>query len=421
MRLFLTTPLFLLFSFLSIAQIDSTTTLTPGGNLESVFDHYGNKYDISEIQIDTITLLNGIPKNNFGGSCGYFNVYYAQNSGMGNFSDPIHQERRDVICQLLMDISDFIIPADTGVTVNILVADTTIFPVSPSTANILGLASGFYVLPNTAPSFSGIADNEIWKTVNNGQDSYQNVTGQLTTPNQFGSVSNFYHGVMAFNFENSSINWHLDLTTPTSSGLYDLYTVALHEFTHALGFATLTDSLGQSRFGPDFPYYSRYDRFLQTNNGNPLLVNSGSCSMYNYEFNSSLTPTVLTSNSNLCSEYIHYMGSVDIEVYTPTTYQPGSSLSHFPDSCLAVTPTNEYYVMDYSSGTGQSGMNRYLREEERLVLCDLGYNVNNFYGNQLYTDLINDHDNNHQYSNPVCPGIQVAGINDGIDQYGYYT
>lgn len=148
-------------------------------------------------------------------------------------------DRRNVICQVFSDISAFIgSPLTTnGLNnkVNIWVRD--INAVTTNTNSTLGLATGFYCAPILNNNISGIVDNEIWKTIHSGVDSYTNVVPPV---NIFGGTSSsggtYYHGMMSFNFT-GVFNWNTNMgLTTIPSGDYDLYTVALHEITHALGF-----------------------------------------------------------------------------------------------------------------------------------------------------------------------------------------
>ena len=160
-----------------------------------------------------------------------------------------------------------------------------------------------------------------------------------------------------------------------------------------------------------YPYYSRYDMFLQTQAGTPLITNTGGCLMYNWGFNSSLSTTILqpgytgacTQDHTVCLQAINYAGAVTQPVYTPDCFSDGSSLSHFEDECqvpgtFTVIPSNNaYFVMSNANGSGAAFMKRYLKPEERLVLCDLGYSVNTSYGNiGNLTD--------YTYGGSVCPG-----------------
>jgi Secretion system C-terminal sorting domain/Periplasmic copper-binding protein (NosD) len=268
---------------------------------------------------------------------------------------PNDDARRAVVCQVFEDLAQFITPANPNTPVNIWVRDIGL---TGAPANALGGASSFYIYPAGAGA-QGILDGAVWQTIQSGHDAYTNVVSPLVSQNQqIGSV--FYHGMMAFNFTN--FNWQTDLTTPIANipgganGNYDLYSVVLHEITHALGFASLIFQDGTSKLssaGTGDAYFSRYDKFLRKGNTTILILTDGaSCGdMYNFAYNSGAglpassiiapNPTNLNcatapsdmSSGSSCANAIWYRGSIRQPVYTPYCYQEGSSLSHFEDMC----------------------------------------------------------------------------------------
>ncbi|MBK8368162.1 MAG: hypothetical protein IPL10_12300 [Bacteroidetes bacterium] len=417
----------------SIAQFYAP--LSPEAKLDTVFDQNGNKFSLNDIRIDTTT--RSVPP--FGKTTqlctsGYFDLYFETGSGMEGTSQ-VEIDRRAVVCQVFSDISAFMPSPLTsnglGNRVKIWVRDVNNIP--GGNAGVLGLALAYYNI--AASTNGGIADNEIWKTIHSGYDSYTGVTSPLIST---GNAGNFYHGYMAFNF--SGINWNTVLATNTIAvNQYDLYTVVLHEVTHALGFASLINYNGLSKMGTAYNYFNRFDLFLKKGSQN-LITNSGACSsMYGYQFNSSLSSTVVVpgctitptpttsvgSDLTTCSVSITYSGSTNVPVYTPNCFEPGSSLSHFEDicqvgsgfssTCSATPPNNNlYYVMSNASPVGNCGLKRYLKPEERLVLCDLGYSVTTTYGGATAQ-------NSFTYSGSTCQGLNVTGLNDGINANGTYA
>uniref|UniRef100_UPI0037524921 T9SS type A sorting domain-containing protein n=1 Tax=Flavobacterium sp. TaxID=239 RepID=UPI0037524921 len=317
------------------------------------------------------------------------------------------------------DISNFITSplSTTGNKVNIWVRNIANLSVPSGT---LGLASSFYIpYANSTNTIGGILDGEIWKTIHTGVDSYTNISSATNT---------FYHGQVAFNFNDPSINWNTNLSINSPTNLYDLYTVILHEVFHSLGFNSFINQNGTS-IDPS-PYYSRYDTFLRTKNNIPLLT-IGSCSMYDVSFNSSVSPTLLRPgctlpnnisagvlNSTVCNNAIKYVGSSTVPVYTPTCFEQGSSLSHFEDllypTCASPYGNDSYFVLSNVNVIGTT--KRYLKPEERNVLCDIGYNVKTTFGT---TTTSNGY---YNYGGTSCAGISVAGLNDGINSSnGSYT
>lgn len=401
------------------AQAPPPSNLTPNSVLDTVYDRFGTKKllkDIMFVKTGSVSVLpipgpsgpsgpTGVSALNQ--TCGYFQVYFALNSGMEIPADPAHIRRRNVICQLLTDMSAFLYSPLTGTnTVNILIDDMTM----SSSAGAAGVASGYYAHA-TNPQFTqpGIADNEMWKTIHAGVDSYTGVAPPVNL-----SVNSFFHGWMAFDFT-GAINWNELMNVTASPSQMDLYTVALHELTHALGFASLINNTGISKFGSLSNYYSRYDLFLKDNLGQSLLTNTGACSpVYGQTFNPLVPLSALSPIPASCPNDIVFAGSVNQKCYTPSSFAPGSSLSHFEDICHAPTPypIGTYYVMN--SGTPFGVSKRFLKQEERMALCDLGYKTNTTYGTPAdftYTTYVG-----------TCKGIEVAGICDGVAAGGFlYT
>ncbi len=422
---------------------EKQTILSPNGILDDVFDHYGRKYKLSDLIIAKETKDGkGTTAKTTLITCnsGYFNLYFETGCGMEIVGNPTHDARRAVVCKVFEDLSNFINSplSTTGKKVNIWIRNINNVITAPNTPDgVLGLASSFYTMPyNTTSGFGGIVDNEVWKTIHTGNDSYTNVSSPLSSTGiSSGSSGIYYHGMAAFNFNttdnpsipnNPAINWHTNLSTNASSNLYDLYTVLLHEGTHALGFASLINGNGSSKFGPGYNYYSRYDRFLKNSTALQfLLTNTNACSsMYNYSFNSALNASILAPNASaqpcnyqttVCRSAIRYVGLSNVPVFTPNCFQPASSLSHFEDQCISApnaNNNNSYFTMADAIGTGMT--KRYLKPEERNVLCDLGYTVNTTFGSSVFNGTFN-------YGGTACSGIKVAGTNDGINSNGAYS
>ncbi len=397
--------------------------LSPNGLFDKVFDHYGNNYKLSDVLIgqevrgdnnQIVRSTNPAPM-----TCGYYDLYFETGSGMEDISNPIHVERRNVLCRVLTDLSNFInSPLTTnGLNnkVNIWVRNINNVITAPESPNgVLGLASSFYTMPyNNVAGFGGIVDNEIWKTIHLGRDSYTNVVSPLmSTGISVGQSGIFYHGMMAFNFSDSAISWNTDLTVTSFPNNYDLYTVILHEMTHALGFASLLNSNGLSKFGTGYNYFSRYDTRLKNNPNTQFLINkqTNACgSMYNYVFNNAINTSVLQPTSNACNNKVRYVGLSNVPVHTPTAFSPPSSLSHFEGVCVSPNPS---FVME--SAIGMNVIRRFLKPQERNVLGDLGYSVNTSYG------VSTTYQGTTTYTGALS-GINVAGMNDGISSNGVYT
>ncbi|MBU1719129.1 MAG: PKD domain-containing protein, partial [Bacteroidetes bacterium] len=391
-----------------------TPLITPGGVFDTILDMYGNKYLLSDLSVSNALSGNNSYQTKSTMLCspaGYFNLYFEEGSDMEGSG--VQEQRREVICQLFRDISAFIAsPLETNGLdnhVNIWVRD---FNNIPNTGGALGIASPFYCLPAGASTVGGIADNEIWKTIISGFDSYTNVASPILTVG--GQSLSFFHGMVAFDF--SSFNWHAQLSDNTSHSLYDLYTVALHEVTHSMGFASLIAVDGSSKFAPNYNYYSRYDLFLQTQDGEDLITNTGGCSLYDYAFAGG---DLITINPFDCDNAILFGGTVNQLVYSNPPFSNGTSLSHFEDVCHRLGGVDDpkandsYYVMSDSYNPTFTLMKRIYTPEERNVLCNLGYSVSAIWGSGIAHNYFD-------YGDNFCVENHVVGINDGINSDGTF-
>lgn len=140
-----------------------------------------------------------------------------------------------------------------------------------------------------------------------------------------------------------------------SNGRLDLFSITLHEVTHALGFLSLIAPGGGSGIGGP---YSLYDIRLHNGRGE-LLIDPVSAKF-------------IADPADILSNQIYFEGALcgtKSPVYSPSPYAPGSSLSHFDAYRSGVR-----YVMRYATGGGDD---RELTEEELHTLCDIGYRMHN--------------------------------------------
>lgn len=406
-------------SFYAKAQV------TPGGKFDTIFDKEGQKYALLDLAINPLlgsTSANAKPPATSSCSAGYFDLYF---SNASIFSGPNGPNYKNIVCTVFNDISNFLISplsASTNTTkVNIFVDETL-------TPGLGGTGSSFYVMPIFPSSPNpGLATNAIFKTITSGQDAYSGVVSSIFTGN------GFYHGQINLG---QTINWNFNLgTSIVPSGQIDLYTVILHEALHACGFASLMDFNGVSRFGVNNNYYDRYDMFLHNSASFPLLTTTAPTnSITNLIYSGPVTQInpgncVVSGNSNItaCPQAARFIGnSINVGVYTPNCYESGSSLSHFEElcsvpasfngTCPVVPPGSNndlYYVMSNANSAGNCSAKRYPKEEERIALCNIGYNVNS-----NYTSIAVG--GNYTYTNNTCNPLQIFGVNDGYIN-GSYT
>ncbi len=397
------------------------------------FDRFGNEYNIEDLNINSNKSLGGIATIHAAPtvscSAGYFIAYYPS----GSFWDG-NTAAQNVLCAVLTDLSNFIssslsTSAGVGPKIRLYCMNT------PTTIpGALGSASAFHVFPNNPVNPNqGIIDNQIYKMIISGIDSYSAI------PSSFVNGNAFYHGIIQINPSPQGGNWNMNLTNSNvGSSEFCLYTLLLHEVVHALGFASLISSNGTSVFGSLNNFYSRYDKFLKDASGASLIssTTASTCANSNIVFTSSLSTVIASATSGCisdvttCSTAVQYSSTnVNVPVYTPNCFEQGSSLSHFEDMCPipstvnlgCATNTNnaannnKYYVMSNGAGTGTCYVNRFLKTEERYVLCDLGYSVNTVYGSTVAGS-------NYTYAGTSCSGSNIWGMNDGLVNGSYsYT
>ena len=169
--------------------------------------------------------------------------------------------------------------------------------------------------------------------------------------------------------------------------------------------------------------FGKYDLHLKDSNNNNLLThNAGAKLMYAYKSKYSVNVSFTHSGVTRCSSAVKYAFTdtmlPKVPVYSPKNYESGSSLSHFEDMCYCPAPysnnnscNDKYFVMCEFADTGI--YKRYLKPEEREVLCNLGYGVNTVYGNVADSTYFN-------YGGVACSIQTVWGINDGVAA-GAYT
>ncbi len=411
--------------------------LTPGGKFDAVFDRFGKKYDLADLNLrsprplgnDNYTIAT-VPTMSC--AAGYFNLYFSPVSSMfatGSMS----ATAQAIICQVFRDISGFINSplSYTGTTnrINIYCDDVG--------GTYLGTASPFFVLPaNTTNTAQGVIDGMVYKALTSGVDPYTLLPISSLSTNGPGA---FYHGVIR---ANSSQTWNFAVNSTTANPTeYDFYTIMLHEATHALGFLSLIGPWGGSVLTSSntSTYFSRYDQFLKTYSGVPLLSVSGSTGCPNSNLILNPAITVSTSiglsnctntgtawnSSNCSSASIYSSPNTTATIYTPACFEDGSSMSHFEDLCTypptftsACTSTfvsgfnDLYFLMSNANVPGNCNIKRYLRDEEKKVLCDLGYSVNTTYTSTAAGAT-------HTYVN-CAPTATIVGLNDGYNS-GVFT
>lgn len=141
----------------------------------------------------------------------------------------------------------------------------------------------------------------------------------------------------------------------------------MHEMLHAMGYASIISSTGQGGFSnasgtPDL--WATFDQFL-ANSGGTRLVNSSA------EF---VGGTIL-SDGNSSDVYFNGANAVAanggnlIRIYSPATFEDGSSLSHLDTSIYG----SNNFIMTHAVAPGPSL--RTLSAIEIGMLQDIGYSM----------------------------------------------
>ncbi len=310
---------------------------------------------------------------------GYFKAYFEDvvlNTNVG-FDDPSYGDgRREEACQVLEDISELLMIDNTAVTPDILFSrgDQDLNP------GALAGASSYFGYYAAGPD--------------NGSLHKHIISRQDPTPG-----SGNFDAFVITNW--SGINWSID--SNLNQNTYDFYTVMWHEMMHALGFRTLLPAVisqtGVEHRHGTFDHHTYKDESLQnrfiTAITNLLNVPVGAPS-----------PWFITNQ-------VVYRGVKNIlnatpdgirPIYSPTSWQQGSSLSHFDMSRSG----GEEYVMHQSITTNTE---REIHEHELEVLCHLGYQVDGVEECGDSTPVAVDDNVDLNGPEPVCVDLLNNDIN----------
>jgi autotransporter-associated beta strand protein len=165
-------------------------------------------------------------------------------------------------------------------------------------------------------------------------------------------------------------DWNVLLNTPTGSQT-DLFSVTLHELTHTLGHTPRMQQSGQGSGSqplgsPD--RYGQFARYFELGSGPsaPRVV------LDNAAFNTAEVSASVTTSNNLFFDgpiARAANGGNPVRVYAPTTFAPGSSLSHVNQVQNGVSTQA---VMQFSIPDGTT--RRQFLNFEIGVLIDMGWN-----------------------------------------------
>ena len=231
--------------------------------------------------------------------------------------------------------------------------------------------SGTIVLDATAtddPLSGNLASAGSQLSLAGGALAGFNLQGVISTKLQTGVDLNGAgaDGTVNFNFGQ---NWQLDANAPVSGGQFDFYGVAFHEFTHALGFASLINQNGTDLFGNSTAgHWGTYDQFLVDKNGNAAVNNAS------FALNSGVWNTASIGGTSPAAGMFfngaHAVAANNnqlVGLYSPTTWIDGSSVSHLDTD----NPAYGGMMMLHAVGTGNAA--RDYSAIEVGMMQDLGY------------------------------------------------
>lgn len=410
--------LFLAFSCLIVqAQTPDTNYFTPNGAFDTIFDNYGNPLQLKNVAVmpQESVLTSSLLQSTLLQTVGMFEIYYEAGSGMEAPNDASHIARRNVIHNVFSDASAFFSSPlkNVGNTTKIKIWIRSFDEVSSLMANPISYGTSYYNVPKNNSSTANIVDNQLWKTINSGNDAYENTSNIYYDET---TKLKFYHATLAFNFKLAN-QWHTNLNTNAPFNKYDLYSYALRELTHALGFTSLLKENGLSKLGADYKSYSRFDTFLKNQNNQKLINNTTGCNaMQGYVFTGSSNDlhgncnnNGNNSNNSNCGQSVQFVGTQNIKLFTPNCYSNTNSFNFSNNNCNNALATN--WLMQQNFGLGNT--QRFYNAAERILLNDLGYSTTITFGSTTTLNYQN-------YGSAAAINI-IVGVNDGFNNEGGFS
>lgn len=176
------------------------------------------------------------------------------------------------------------------------------------------------------------------------------------------------------------VNWGQTWSiNPDPAGIaqneYDFYFVMYHELLHSMGFLSYISQNGNDVFGTtpgNAGTWAKFDEFITDVNQNRVIDNTG-------VLNANVWNTGSVGGDSAAGNGLFFNGPAamganngqPIGLYTPATWNGGSSVSHLDTT----NPAYSGYVMNHAVGAGPQ--NRMLSDIENGILLDLGYSLAN--------------------------------------------
>jgi uncharacterized MAPEG superfamily protein len=179
-------------------------------------------------------------------------------------------------------------------------------------------------------------------------------------------------GDIRVNFE--TISWQLDINATTTQQQFDWYSTVYHELTHAFGYGGAIDSDGTVAGTTDG--YSNYDPNGDGSWGafDQFLTDSAGASLFDSTFPADLDEqryaSLLTGGNSSTGNGLFFSSPSTGQrygLYTPATFEPGSSGSHLDDD----NPALSNQLMFAATDTGPAA--RQFSDIDLAILKDIGY------------------------------------------------
>jgi hypothetical protein len=381
-------------------QIAVCGVASPLGNIPEeeafVVDRFGNSYSMEMIRIKQALDIGDVTDSpstdhcnceEFDISLSLFQPFFEDcildtNDGFDEEGE-LGSDRRRVVCEALSHMETIIIPntnicpSEEPVKINLQIQPSDFYedyngsqdlPAMPDEA----IAAATSYIPNF-PSYYGYPGSIIhgapWIIINSGE--YPFVDGP-----------EFYHARMRFNIPGFEFNTDFSLSEGEFDG-WDLYTTALHELVHTLGFASSFGRIS-STFGSVIPsnpnsLYYPFDKFLSYEGFN--LINpfggSGNFPVNPIQrFSEDLDPLTLTNGGGCPIDdspdvIFNAISGSEYRIFRGNEYAPGTSFSHIHIQCGEEETTP--FVMNPFQGEGEA--RRTFQDAELDILRTLGYNI----------------------------------------------
>jgi hypothetical protein len=177
-----------------------------------------------------------------------------------------------------------------------------------------------------------------------------------------------------------NIDWYYGTDGHVPSGSIDFYEVVLHEIAHGVGMLSLVDSAGNWHNGSDDAYSVNLKDADTGKSWSDMTASEIASSMTQ---SGSLVWAGDEVNT-LASTLSHGVNNGQVQIYAPSVYESGSSVSHFD---TALTP-NELMEPSYTGGASY--------DHTRALFKDIGWDI--------YEGAVNDV--------PVITGQQVLSMDE---------